>query len=111
MPCRAWERQDSGAFSPFAPGSMAESGTSQSLNARLEVTDARMDHLPWISEVEKPEWPRSTRKPRMPSSLPSTNVRAQTRATSATEPFVIQVFSPLSTQFDPGFDPERSARV
>ena len=37
--------------------------------------------------------PRSTRKPRMPSSA-----RAHTTATSATEPLVIQVFSPLRIQ-------------
>ena len=45
------------------------------------------------SDVSKPGVPRSIRKPRMPSG-----VRTQTTATSATEPFVIQVFSPLSTQ-------------
>ena len=47
--------------------------------------------------------------------LPSTAALAQTMATSAIEPLVIQVFSPFSTQFDPlrtarvsmpaGFDP------
>src|SRR5580658_3007980 len=82
---------------------MADAGTLQSLKARLEVTDARIDHFPWIREVVKPGVPFSTRKPRMPSS-----VRAQTTATSATDPFVIQVFSPLRIQPD---EPSRTARV
>ena len=51
----------------------------------------------------KPSIPRSTMKP---LTLPS-SVRAQTTATSASEPLVIHIFEPLSTQLSP----ERLARV
>src|SRR5580698_6971900 len=64
-----------------------------------------------MSEVLNPGVPRSIRKPRMPSS-----VLAQTTATSAIEPLVIQVFSPFRIHPDPsptarvliaaGFDPK-----
>ena len=86
------------------------SGTRQSENARLDVTEARMDSLPWMSEEVKPGVPRSTRKPRMPSSA-----RAHTTATSATLPLVIQVFSPFRihapscrarVSIPAGFDPK-----
>src|SRR6185437_10305879 len=86
----------SGPLNPFAPGSIALSGTRQSLIERLAVTEARIESLPWISEDENPGVPFSTRNPRIPSS-----VRAHTIATSATEPFVIHVFSPLITQQEP----------
>ena len=49
-----------------------------------------------MSCVVKPGVSRGTRKPRTPSS-----VRAQTTATSASEPFVIHIFVPLSTQSSP----------
>src|SRR5580658_26935 len=98
IPKRACDRQPSGPFSPFAPGSIAESGTRQSTKARLDVTETRMDILPWISELVKPGVPFSTRNPRMPSS-----VRAHTTATSATDPLVIQVFSPFRFQQLPSF--------
>ena len=49
-----------------------------------------------MSWVVKPGVSRGTRKPRTPSS-----VRAQTTATSASEPFVIHIFVPLSTQSSP----------
>ena len=50
----------------------------------------------------KPGVPFGTRKPRTRSS-----VRAQTTATSATEPFVIHIFVPLRIQSSPS----RRARV
>ncbi len=62
------------------------------------MTDARKDHLPFISGAEKPAVPRSTRKPRMPSSA-----RAHTTATSAMDPLVIHIFEPLSRQLRPSF--------
>ena len=110
MPKRACDRHPSGPFNPFTPGIIAEPGTRQSVKARLEVTDARIDNLPCKSDVVNPFVPFSITKPRMPSG-----VRAQTTATSATDPLVIQVFSPLIIQSDPsrtalvnmpaGFDP------
>src|SRR5207248_504800 len=93
IPNRAWVRQLNGAFSPFAFGSMFDAGIRQSEKARLEVTEARIDILPCRSEVVYPGVPFSTRKPLTPSS-----VRAHTMATSAIEPFVIQVFSPFRIQ-------------
>src|SRR5450755_3521944 len=98
MPKRACVRQLSGPFRPLAHGSIADSGTRQSENAKLAVTDARIDSLPCNSDDVNPLVPRSTRKPRIPSG-----VRAQQIATSATVPFVIQVFSPLITQSLPSF--------
>ena len=71
---------------------MLSAGIRQSSKASWEVTEARSDILPLCSEVEKPLVPFSTRKPRTtPSSL------AQTTATSATEPLVIQALAPLRT--------------
>src|SRR5438477_9337715 len=93
IPYRACERHASALFKPFAPGSILDAGTRQSEKARLDVTDARMDHFPWMSDAENPGVPFSPRKPRMPSSA-----RAHTRALCAGEPFVIQVVSPFSTQ-------------
>jgi hypothetical protein len=56
------------------------------------VTDARSDIFPLCSNVEKPFVPFSTRNPRTtPSSF------AQTTATSAIEPLVIQAFAPFKT--------------
>src|SRR5579863_8570970 len=93
IPNRACERQLSGPFSPLAQGSMAEFGTRQSESARLEVIDTRIDILPCKSDAVNPGVPLSITKPRMPSSA-----RAQTIATSAAEPLVIQVFSPFRIQ-------------
>src|SRR5271154_3081592 len=93
IPKRACERQLSGPFSPLAHGSIAEFGTRQSVSARLDVTDMRIDILPCSSDDVNPLVPRSTTKPRMPSSA-----RAQIIATSATDPLVIQVFSPFKIQ-------------
>ena len=73
--------------------------------------DARIESLPWMSDVAYPRVPFSTRNPRMAPS----SARAHTTATSAMVPFVIQVFSPFRTQLFPsrravvfipaGFDP------
>ena len=49
-----------------------------------------------MSRAEKPGVPAGTTKPTMPSSE-----RAQTIATSATEPLVIHIFEPLRIQSDP----------
>src|SRR5205823_11391710 len=65
--------------------------------------DARIENLPWMSRVEKPGVPFSTRKPRISPS----SVFAQTTATSAIKPFVIQSFVPLRTYASP----LRTARV
>src|SRR5260370_23002299 len=74
-------------------------GISQSEKDKPEVTDARSDHLPWTSQALKPGVPFSTRKPRIFSS----SHLAQTTATSAMEPLVIHIFSPLSTYLLPFF--------
>ena len=66
------------------------------------MIEARSDILPLMSWVEKPFVSVGTAKPRMPSS-----VRAQTIATSATEPFVIHIFWPWRIQSEPS----RRARV
>ena len=59
------------------------------------MTDARSDHLPWMSSALNPGRSVSTRKPRILSSSSST--LAQITATSAIVPEVIHIFSPLST--------------
>src|SRR6266849_6493774 len=56
-----------------------------------EVTDARSDNFPWTSHALNPFAPFSTRKPRILSS----SHFAQITATSAIEPLVIHIFSPL----------------
>ncbi len=81
---------------------MFSAGIRQSEKTSCEVTETRSEYLPLCSTVSKPSVPRSTRKPRTPSS-----VRAQTTATSAMPPLVIHAFSPLSTQESPS----RRARV
>src|SRR5947209_169315 len=98
IPKRACVRQPSGPLRPFAHGSIFDDGTRQSDKERLAVIEARMDNLPCNSEEEKPGVPRSTMNPRIPSSA-----RAQTIAMSATDPLVIQVFSPFNTQESPSF--------
>ncbi len=67
------------------------------------VTEARSENLPLMSRASKPGVPFSTRKPRTPVVRAS----AQTTATSASVPFVIQRLVPFSTQ--PA--PLRTARV
>ena len=85
------------------------SGIRQSEKDRLDVTEARIEVC---REYRKTKIrgclsPQGNREP--------SSVRAQTTATSATEPFVIHVFSPFRTQPSPvapslvsmpaGFDP------
>ncbi len=55
-----------------------------------EVIEARRENLPLMSRVVNPGVPRSTRNPRMLSG-----VLAQTMATSAMLPLVIQRLVPL----------------
>ena len=78
---------------PLAPGSLFSAGMRQSWKDSSEVIDARIENLPWMSRVEKPGRPRSTRKPPISPSSPL----AHTTATSATEPLVIQSFVPFRT--------------
>jgi hypothetical protein len=69
------------------------------------VIEARRDSFPAILGAEKPGVSVGTTKPRMP--LGSSEVWAQTMATSATEPLVIHILVPLITQSSPS----RRARV
>src|SRR5580658_3612071 len=62
---------------------------------RPEVTEARSDHLPWMSSARKPGRSVSTRNPR--TLLSSSSTLAQMTAISAMEPEVIHIFSPLRT--------------
>src|SRR6267378_668522 len=111
MPYRAWFKQLSGPFNPTTPGKRFSSGISQSVNASPDVTEARSDHFPCTSQVLNPGVPFSTRNPRTLSSSPL----AHTTATSAIEPLVIHIFSPLRiyllafftarVSIPPGFDP------
>ena len=71
----------------------------QSWKASSDVMEARIENLPWMSSVEKPGVPFSTRKPRISPS----SVLAQTTATSAIEPLVIQSLVPFRTQASPFF--------
>ena len=70
------------------------------------MIEARSDSFLPILGAEKPGVSVGTRKPRMPLA-PSSSVCAQTTATSATEPLVIHILVPLSTQSSPS----RLARV
>src|SRR5215470_4321391 len=101
MPYRAWFRQASGDFSPPEPGRTESAGTLTSCNESPEVTDARSDHLPWMLSALKPGVLVSTRKPRI--LLLSASERAQIRATSATVPLVIHIFSPFKMYSLPAF--------
>src|SRR5277367_7061347 len=71
----------------LTPGKRFSSGISQSVKARPEVTEARNDHLPWMSQVLKPGVPFSTRNPRIFTS----SHLAQTTATLASDPLVIHI--------------------
>src|SRR4029077_21176416 len=92
-------------------GKRFSSGISQSLKDNPEVTEARSDHFPCTSQALNPGVPFSTRNPRTLSS----SVFAHTTATSAIDPLVIHIFSPLRMYFlpfftarasiPPGFDP------
>ena len=61
-----------------------------------EVTDARSDILWWIVCAENPGVSVGTTKPRIPPC--SSPAFAQTTATSATDPLVIHILAPSSTQ-------------
>src|SRR5262249_8397533 len=77
---------------------MFSAGIRQSSKASCDVTEARSDILPLCSDVLKPFVQRPRRKPRIPpSSL------AQTTATSATDPLVIQALAPFKTKPEPSF--------
>src|SRR6266513_1529529 len=111
IPYRACVRHDSGYFNPFVSGKTWAAGMRQSSKKSCEVTDARSEHLPRCYAVVNPGAPRSTSNPRIvPSAF------AQTTATSATDPFVIHAFAPLSptewpsrrelVRMPPGFEPK-----
>src|SRR5690606_15136407 len=93
MPYRASVRHDRGARSPAASGSRAESGSRTSSKESAAVIDARRESLRSITVAVNPGVPAGTRNPRIPSSVP-----AHTTATSATDPLVIHILVPVSTQ-------------
>src|SRR3954468_21560239 len=102
----------SGDFRPSDFGSKLQAGNLTSCSERPEVTEARSDHLPCTSRAENPGRFLSTRNPR--TFPPCSSLFAQTTATSAIEPEVIHIFSPLRTyssalrtarvRIAPGFD-------
>lgn len=96
IPYRAWLRQPSGPLSPVTSGSTASAGSRTSSITSSLVTLARSDHLCLISGAEKPAVSVGTAKPRIPSS-----VCAHTTATEATDPLVIHILRPFSTQSPP----------
>lgn len=96
IPYRAWLRQPSGPLSPVTSGSTASAGSRTSSITSSLVTLARSDHLCLISGAENPGVSVGTAKPRIPSS-----VCAHTTATAATEPLVIHILRPFSTQSEP----------
>ena len=106
IPYRASFRHDNGPASPRTSGNAASWGSRTSSSTSSLVTDARKDILWWITGAENPGESVGTTKPRMPSS-----VCAQTTATSATEPLVIHIFEPSSTQSASGPAPSRRALV
>lgn len=81
---------------PMTSGKTASAGRRTPSRTSSLVTDARSDILCLIVFAEKPGVSVGTMKPRMPSS-----VCAHTTATSATEPFVIYILRPSSTQSSP----------
>ena len=94
IPSLALVKQPSAALSPFAPGRIFAAGIRTLLSPMLEVVDARIESLLCKSTAVNPGVEVSTRNPWILSLSPTF---AQTTATSASEPFVIQVFSPLIT--------------
>src|SRR5262249_50658808 len=74
----------------------ADAGRRTSSSTNSLVTDARSDSLRVISGAENPGVSVGTTNPRILFS-----VWAQTTATSATEPLVIHILVPLSTQSSP----------
>ena len=69
-----------------------DSGMRQSVKLRLDVTDIRIDSFPCRSDELKARSSAFNQE-----SLNARFVRAHTTAMSATQPFVIHVFSPFST--------------
>jgi len=94
--------------------SIASAGSRTSSKTSSPVTDARSDHLFFISGADAPGRSISTTNPRI-ASPPSSSTLAQTMATSATGEFVIHILAPCSTQpsavrrarvtMPPGLDP------
>ena len=95
MPKRAAVRHESGPFIPRTPGRIASFGTRTSSRMSSLVTLARRLIFLWIGRASKPFVSVGTRKPRTSPSTPPTF--AQTSATCARLPFVIQRFVPLRT--------------
>src|SRR6185503_19374840 len=85
IPKRASSRHLSAALTPVASGNRALSGTRTSTRESSAVLDARNDSLFLMTRDSNPLVPFSTRNAVTPSSLV-----AQTTATSARAPFVIQ---------------------
>jgi hypothetical protein len=96
IPKRASFRQDSGPRRPATSGSTASAGSRTSSSTSSEVTDARSESLRPTLGAENPGVSVGTTKPRTLVS-----VWAQTTATSATEPLVIHILVPFSTQSSP----------
>src|SRR3569832_634451 len=91
IPYRAELRQPSGPFSPFTLGKIFSFGTFTLSNTNSPVALARSDHLPCVSGVVLPFFPRSTTIPRIvfDSSF------AHTTAMSANGALLIHIFEPL----------------
>ena len=100
MPYRACVRHERGPLRPSTPRTLS-AGTRTSSKASCDVTEARRDIFIRCSGAEKPFIPFSTRKPRTGPFLSPTF--AQTTATSAIEPFVIQALAPFRIQSLPSF--------
>ena len=102
MPKRAALRQESGPFMPFTFGSTASFGMRTSSRMSSLVTLARRLIFLWMRRASKPFVSVGTRKPRTSlASLFAPPTFAQTSATCARLPFVIQRFVPLSTHESP----------
>ncbi len=71
-------------------------GRCISLNTSPAVGEARSESLRWISEALNPGVSVGTTKPR--TGVPSSSVRAQITATSATVPLVIHILVPFKVQ-------------
>src|SRR5438128_10209526 len=74
------------------------SGTETSSRISSAVSLERMPSLPCSGRCEKPFMPRSSAKAVMPFCRREGLVRASTTKTSPTEPWVMNIFAPFSTQ-------------
>src|ERR1700691_523644 len=93
-----------GLFKPPVLGSRLAAGMCTSCMDRPLVTEARRLHLPCTSKARKPGRLVSTRKPRivcLAEGCSSSCTLAQMTATSAMEPEVIHIFSPLRMYSSP----------